>query len=72
MTERKLDDSLDIMCSGYRRGAANSKCTQFQADNPLIVPANKKRQSVSIVLALVDILSQLATEDDGQYWSERH
>lgn len=61
MTERKLDDALDIMCGGYRKGSANNKCPQFIKDHPFVVPANKKKKSVSLIIALVDVLSQLAT-----------
>ena len=58
------------MCAGYKRGSPSNKCSEFTQNNPLIIPPKKKRQSVSIVLALVDTLSQLATEDDGQVWHE--
>jgi len=61
MTERKLDDAQDILCYGYRRGSANNKCPKFLAQNPLVVPEGKKKESTSIILALVDTLSQLAS-----------
>jgi hypothetical protein len=71
MTERKLDDGLDVMCAGYKRGSVSNKCSQFLLDNQLVIPAGKKKQSKSIVLALVDTLSQLASEDDGNVWNEK-
>ena len=69
LTERKLYDAMDLLCVGYKRGSPDNKCPQFQRDNPLIVPSKKRRQSDSVVVVMVDILSQLAAAPEF-FWKQ--
>lgn len=63
--KKKLYDAVDLLCSSFNRTLKDNKCLKIQRDYPLLVPAKKKRQSDSVLLVIVDILSQLAAGPDA-------
>ena len=62
--KKKMYDAVDLLCSSFNRTLKDNKCLKLQRDHPLVVPAKKRRQSESVLLVIVDILSQLAAAPD--------
>ena len=52
-----LEDVLDLVCHGY--GEASPKCAKMIKETPIIVDAKTKKQSLSVLLPLVDIVTSM-------------